>query len=156
MKTLILYATKYGAAGEIAQRIAKKIDGAVIHDLKQSGAPSLEEFDCVILGGSIYAGMLRKEAKSFIKQNASALCGKNLGLFLCGMDSSSERDYFNNNFPAEIIQAAKAMSFLGGIFDPGKVGLMGRLIMKAATKHDKYTDTIDNGKIEQFVEAMMG
>ena len=35
MKTIILYATKYGAAAEIARRIAAHIDGAIVHDLKQ-------------------------------------------------------------------------------------------------------------------------
>ena len=32
MKTLILYATKYGAAREIAKRIAEKMGGAALHD----------------------------------------------------------------------------------------------------------------------------
>jgi menaquinone-dependent protoporphyrinogen oxidase len=54
MKTLILYATKHGAAHEAAQRIAKHLDGAVLHDLKQGGVPSIAGYDCVIIGGSIY------------------------------------------------------------------------------------------------------
>ena len=73
MKTLILYATKYGAAYEIARRIAERIDGAVIHNLKQDGMPPLEEFDCVIAGSSVYVGMIRKEAKAFFTKNTAAL-----------------------------------------------------------------------------------
>ena len=156
MKTLLLYATKHGATREVAQRIAKLLDGAVLHDLKQGGVPSLAEYDCIIIGGSIYAGMLRKEAKTFAAQNADALRGKRLGLFLCGMDASQEQAFFKANIPADILQAAKATSFMGGIFDPKKAGAMGRLIVKVAAKQSEYIDSIDDEKIKQFAEVMRG
>ena len=154
MKTLILYATKSGAAREAAGRIAKHIDGAVLHDLKQGGIPSLAGFDCVIIGSSIYVGMIRKEAKAFLSQNTEALRGKAFGLFLCGLDATKEQEYFKVNFSSEILQTAKATAFLGGIFDPKKAGFMGRLIIRAVAKMPEYTDTLDDGKIAQFAEVM--
>ena len=156
MKTLILYATKHGAAREVAQRIAKLIDGAVLHDLKQGDVPSLTEYDCIIIGGSVYAGMLRKEAKTFLAQNADALRDKRLGLFLCGMNATQEQEFFKANFSPDILQSAKAASFMGGIFDPKKAGAMGRFIVKVAAKQSEYIDSIDNKKIKQFAEAMRG
>lgn len=154
MKTLILYATKHGAAAEAARRIAQRVDGAVVCDLKQGSVPSLTGFDCVVIGSSLYAGMIRKEAKTFLAQNAAALCEKKLGLFLCGIDASKEKEYFSANFPPDVLSAAKAASFLGGIFDPKKAGVMDRLIMKAVAKQSAYTNTIDEGKIAKFAEAM--
>ena len=154
MKTLILYATKHGAAREAAQRIANKMDGAVIHDIKQGDTPSLAEFDSVIIGSALYVGMIRKEAKAFLAQNADVLRSKRLGLFLCGMDGSQEQESFKTNFSPDILQASRASSFLGGIFDPQKAGVMGRLVMKAVAKTSEYTDTISNVKVDQFVEAM--
>jgi len=157
MKTIIIYATKHGAAGEIARRISEKIGNAVIHDLKQGAAPpSLADFDCVIVGSPVYAGMIRKEAKVFLSQNASALQGKCLGLFLSGLDASSEETFFRSNFPADTLQSAKAAKFLGGIFDPQKTGWLERFIIKIATKQSAYSNTIDDAKIEQFAEAMRG
>lgn len=153
MKTIILYATKYGAAAEIAQRIASKIDGAVIHDLRQS-VPSLADFDCVIIGTSVYAGMIRKEAKGFMSHNENLLREKKLGLFVCGMGADGEKTYFDNNFPSTLLQKAQAKSFLGGIFDPKKAGCLERFIMKIVTKKSTYMDTINDRKIEQFSEAM--
>jgi menaquinone-dependent protoporphyrinogen oxidase len=154
MKTLILYATKYGAAEEIAQRIAKRINGAVIHDLKQSGGPDLAAFDCIIIGTSVYAGMIRKEAKTFAWQNANVLREKKLGLFLSGMGESGEKEYFEKNFPPNLLQSAKAANFLGGVFDPKKANFIERLIMKIVTKQSGYLNNIDDSKIERFVEAM--
>ena len=155
MKTLILYATKHGAAREAAKRIAVKIPGAVLHDLKQDGIPALADFDCVIIGSSIYVGSIRKEAKTFLVQNADKLKEKKFGLFLCGLQEDEEKQFFASNFPPDILTTAKAASFLGGIFDPKKAGFMERFVIKAVAKLPDYTDRIDNDKIERFAEEMM-
>jgi len=154
MNTLILYASKHGAAREIARRIAESMNGAALHDLKQAGLPPLARFDCVIIGSSLYAGMIRKEAKEYLTQNADALGEKRLGLFLCGMDGGREKEYFEGNFSPDILASAKSAAFLGGIFDPKKAGAAGRLIMKAAAGQSGYADTIDDGKIKGFAEVM--
>jgi hypothetical protein len=43
---------------------------------------------------------------------------------------------------------------IGGIFDPKKAGIIGQFIMKAVAKQSEYSDTIDDSKIVQLVEAM--
>jgi menaquinone-dependent protoporphyrinogen oxidase len=154
MKTIVIYATKYGAAGEIAQRIANKIDGAAVCDLKRGSLPSLAEFDCVIIGSSVYAGMIRKEAKAFLIQNTNILREKKLGLFVSGMGESGEKSYFEKNFPPDILQSAKAASFLGGIFNPDKANFIERFIMKMITKQSRLVNNISDSKIEKFVETM--
>ena len=154
MHVLILYATKYGAAREIAQRISIHIDGAAVHDLKQGDPPALAGFDCVIIGSSLYAGSIRKEVKAFLAQHAAQLRDKKIGLFLSGMAPSDAKKYFADNFPADILQAAKATELLGGIFDPQKAGRMERIIMKVAAKQSEYTNTISDEKIKRFVELM--
>ena len=156
MKTLILYATKYGATHEIAERIAKRIPGAILHNLKQASIPALTDFGCVIIGSSIYGGSIRKEAKAFLAQNMDILKEKDIGLFLCGLRAEEENQYFASNFPPDILTAAKSASFLGGIFDPQKAGFLERLIIKAATKLPGYIDRIDDERIEQFVDKYLG
>ena len=155
MKTLILYATKHGAAREIAQRIAKNTSGATVHDMRNDGNPAVSGFDCIIIGSSVYAGSVHKEVKAFLSKNADNMRGKTLGLFLSGLDTSKEETYFERNFPADILKMAKARFFLGGIFDPQKAGFFERLVMKAATKQTAYTNTISDEKIRQFAEAMI-
>jgi menaquinone-dependent protoporphyrinogen oxidase len=154
MRTLILYATKHGAASEIARRIASLMDGATVHDLKHGGVPPLDGFDCVVVGGSLYAGMVRKEAKEFVLHNAADLRGKKLGLFISGMGGENQEKNFSANYPEETLKTAKAAYFLGGIYDPKKAGFMERFIMKAVAKLSEYTDTIDDKKIAEFVEVL--
>ena len=154
MKTIILYATKHGAAAEIAKRIAAQIDDSVTFDLKNDALPSLADFDCVIIGSSVYAGSFRKEAKAFLAQNADELCKKKLGLFISGFSESEEEKIFKDCMPNELLQAAKAAKVLGGIFDPAKFGFFERLVMRIVTKQSGYTSTINDEKIKKFVEAM--
>ena len=154
MKTLILYATKYGATREIAERISDNLEDAVSYDLKQGDLPDLAEFDCVIIGSSLYAGSIRKEAKAFLAKNVDTLRQKKIGLFLSGMASEDGQKNFADNFPGEIVQAAKASSVLGGIFDPSRVGRLERMVMKAVTKKSEYVSTIDDEKIKTFVKNM--
>ena len=154
MNTLILYATKHGAAREIAERIAAHMDTATLHDLKQANIPSPADFDCVIIGSALYAGTIRKEVKHFLSQNETQLRGKKIGLFLSGMGTDNEQTHFSNNFPPDLLQTASATGLLGGIFDPRKAGALERLIMKVVTKQSGYTNTISDEKIARFAETM--
>jgi menaquinone-dependent protoporphyrinogen oxidase len=158
MTTLILYATKYGAAQEIAQRIKNRMDNAVLHNLKDENIPALDQFDCVVIGSSLYAGSIRKEAKKFMALYADSLKGKKIGLFLSGIggeNEKSERTCINNNFPDVILKASKVSFVLGGAFDPKKAGLFDRLIMRIVTRKSGYINTISDKKIDLFVEALM-
>jgi menaquinone-dependent protoporphyrinogen oxidase len=155
MKTLILYASKHGATAEIARRIADKMGGTALHDLKGSGAPDLAGYDCIIVGSAVYAGMILKEAKEFVTQNTDILCKKQLGLFICGLDASRERACLEANIPRELMQSVKAARHLGGIFDPKKANVMERFIIKAVAKQSGYSDTTDEGRIVQFTQDMM-
>ena len=154
MKTIILYATKHGAAEDIAKRIAANIDGADTYDLKKGDAPQLGEFDCVIVGSSVYAGAFRKEAKAFLTENADELCYKRLGLFVSGMSESESDDVFKTNIPDEVLKAATVKRSLGGAFDPKKANFFERLIMKAVTKQSGYVSNISDEKIKEFAEAL--
>ena len=154
MKTIILYASKYGAAEEIAKRLATKIENSIIYDLKQDDVPQLNDYDCVIVGSSVYAGAFRKEAKSYLTQNADDLCKKKLGLFICAMSENNDEEVLKANVPEAVIQAAIAKSSLGGAFDPKKANFIERLIMKIVTKQSGHVDKIDDEKIAKFAESM--
>ena len=154
MKTLVLYATKYGAAGEIARRIAGQLDGVAVHDIKRDNIPSPEGFDCVIVGSSVYAGAIRKEAKEFLSDNEDILLKKKLGIYVSGIGANREAETLSANIPAALLQSAKTAKFLGGVFDPKKAGVFERLIMRIILKSSSYIDKIDDEKIMEFVGEM--
>jgi len=158
MKTLIVYATKHGATAKIAQHISENIQNSTLCDLKEGKVPNIQEFDCIIIGSSIYAGSARKEAKKFVAENANTLCQKRVGLFLSAMSAKEEEcnTYFEKNFDAKVLQTAKAKAALGAVTDPQKMNALERFIIKAVTKSKDYKNTIDAEKIKQFAKDMIG
>ena len=152
MKTLILYATKYGATEKIARRIADKIEGSVFYDLKEGNIPNIADFDCIIIGSSIYAGSVRKEAKAFVANNVVPLSEKTVGLFLSGF--AADDKYFATNYPKNLLDKVKTKAFLGGIFDPKKANAAERLIIKAVMKQSEYVESIDDDAIDKFVGGL--
>ena len=152
MKTLILYASKYGATEEIAKRIGKKMQDAVVFSLKQQKLPNLSEFDQIVIGSAIYAGSIRKEAKAFIAANLDELLSKPCALFLSGISEDSAS--FERNFPPKLLTHVKAKDILGGAFEPKKAGAIERFIIKIVTKQAGPINRIDDTKISLFVDAI--
>jgi len=154
MKTLILFATKHGAAEEIAKKIAGHIDNAETFNLKNENLPKISDYDQIIIGSSIYAGNFRKEAKAFLTQNTDELSKKKLALFASGMGEPDNDEAFKSNVPEAILQASTVSSILGGIYDPKKFNFFERLIMKIVTKQSGYFSNITDEKIKKFIEAL--
>jgi len=155
VKTLILYATKHGAAKEIAEKISGRIPESEVCDLKSGNIPALSGFECVIIGSSIYAGSVRKEAKEFAAKNAGELASKQVGLFISGMAKGENEQVFAANFPTEVLSAAKAKANLGGIYDPGRAGFFEKIIMRIVTKQSGYMSSVTDEGIAGFVELVV-
>jgi menaquinone-dependent protoporphyrinogen IX oxidase len=155
MKTLIIFTTKHGATLKIAERIAKYIDNATLLDLNSNRTFSVADYDCIILGSPITAGMIHKKVKDFAKTNLNELTKKQVGLFVSGLQAEGEAAYFQQNFPAKLLAEATVTAFLGGIFDPEKCGFVARKMIKAIAKLDRYTSTIDEEKIKTFSAKLM-
>ncbi len=154
MKTLILFATKHGATRAIAEKLAKKMDGAQVFDLASADAPAPGGYDVVIIGSSVYAGRLRKEAKAYAQKHQEALKAAVLGLFVSGLAPEGAKGYAEANYPKDVAAHAKVTEMLGGAFEPSKAGLFERLMMRVITKTSQATNTIAQEKIDRFAEAM--
>ena len=153
MKTLIAYATKHGAAKIIAEKIAEQIEGAELCDLQEIPMPAVEAYDCVVIGGSLYAGRVCEAARAFAAKQEASLRGKTIGLFVSGLAETGIEKYFQSNFPAAIVEKAKEKAFLGGVYDPAKCNFGEKLILKLLGKKG-YVSTISDEKIAAFVKGM--
>ena len=154
MKTIIYYATKHGAAEEIAKRLAEAVGEAVTVNLGGAEVPSPEEADRVIVGGSVYAGMLRKEMKEFLTKYQGVLAGKPLGVYLSGMSEEACNGALEKTEPEKLIAGAKAKGWLGGINDPAKCAFWERAILRMVTGKSAYVNTIDQARIDAFAAQM--
>ena len=153
MKTLIVYATKNGGTAEIAQQIAAELglNNTTLHNLKDK-PPNPADFDCIIIGSSIYAAKIRKPAAIFIADNLGILYQKRVGLFLSGIKENQE--YWQQNFPPRLLAHCKSGKFLGGIFNPKKAGLIDRLVMRTVGKIKAHHNSVDPAKITTFIQNL--
>ncbi|HWP79172.1 MAG TPA: flavodoxin domain-containing protein [Candidatus Acidoferrum sp.] len=155
MKTLIAYASKYGFTKTCAVTLAHKLPGKVdLCDLDAAG-PNLAEYDTVIVGGSVYAGQIRKPVKQFCAKNLEPLQKKRLGLFICGLAEGADAEKeLETSFPKELLAAAAAKESFGGACDFGKMNFMEKAILKKITGSNESTSRIDEAHIARFAQRI--
>ena len=75
MKTLILFASRYGATEEIAYMLKSAVGGDVtVRNIRERGI-TLDGYDTVIIGSCVYMFKLDKHIKRFLRRNEKALMG---------------------------------------------------------------------------------
>lgn len=155
MKTAIIYSSKHGTTEKVAQLIADKIKGnneiTLIH-LDGKNDLSLENYEKIILGTSVYAGKPSKKMCRFCEKNRSVLEKKLIGLFVCGMYHNPDvmEEELKNAFPDYLHNVAKTAAFLGGEFRLEKMNLLERFIVKKVAKITSSISKIDMEAIEKF------
>jgi menaquinone-dependent protoporphyrinogen oxidase len=133
MKTLILYATKYGATEEVARRLRKQLDGEVdLINVAASPVHSPEPYDTIVLGGSIYMGKIQKQLTNYIRKNIDVLEQKKIGLFICAAHPEEKKRIIElqQAFPASLNRKAAAKAVLGYAINFDKMRLIDKFIMR--------------------------
>jgi menaquinone-dependent protoporphyrinogen oxidase len=157
MSTIIVYASKYGTAEKCALILKDMLkDNVTVSNIKDVGKiGDLDGFDTIIIGCSINAGKIKDKAKKFVQQNLSLLSKKKVGLFLCSLTPPDKAGhYFQENFPGQLVQHAKARGLFGGELIYEKMNPFDRFILKKITKKDTSKSFIKMENIEQFAGQM--
>jgi len=142
MKTIIIYSSTYEYTKECAERLKEYLLGEVIVvKATMDVIPQLDEFDNVLIGGSIYMGQIQKNMKEFCASNVALLKDKRVGLFLCcGLPEKFEQA-MKDAFPEELLKKAIAKECFGGELRTEKMNLVHKIIAtfmkKAVAKEGK-------------------
>jgi menaquinone-dependent protoporphyrinogen oxidase len=156
MKTAIFYATTHGTTEKIVgimqQTLGKQ--RTQLFNLKTSEPVNMTNFDRIIIGGSIHAGMIQKCVKDFCKNHTLELLQKPLGLFTCGMNDPEFETQFQKAFPEILRKHALAQQTLQGEFIIEKMNFFQRLIVRKVSGIHESISRIDPQKIAAFAEKM--
>lgn len=153
MKTAIFYMSKHGCVEKAASLLKKylKNDEVEIFNLKKDKLKSLNNFDKIIIGGSLHAGMLQKKIKTFYTKNLNILLKKELGIFLCCMeDGEDAKKQFNKVYPENLRNHAKATGLFGGEFVFSKMNTIEKIIIKKIAKTDKDVLKFKEEEVKAF------
>ena len=118
MKTLIVYGTKYGYTKSCADDLKHMMKGEVeAVNAAKAKIKNFDEYDKVIMGGSIYMGIPNKHIKAFTKKNADKLQGKKIGLFICCAGVDKFQESLAKTFPVSLIENAVSTECFGGVMN---------------------------------------
>ncbi len=157
MKIAIIYSTKHGCTDKCAHTLSNEISiNSTLINLEHSTEINLDEFDTVIIGGSIHAGSVNKKIKKFIDKNTDALLNKTLGLFLCCLfEGDVALKQFEDAFPENLRNKAIAHGLFGGELDFSKMNIIEKAIVKKVANVDDSVSKINYSNIKGFAEKFI-
>jgi menaquinone-dependent protoporphyrinogen oxidase len=156
MKILIAYRTQYGAVEKCALIMRGKLLATVeLLDLKQKRNPEIGDFDIILIGGSIYEGLIQREVISFCGRNRETLLEKKVGLFLCCLDKRERSgDQLNSSYPPWLTAHAFVSRSLGGILDLEKLLPMDCYLVNKLDDIKKSGDLLDYDGLDDFCQKV--
>ncbi len=165
MRTLIAYATSHGTARNCAEHLLELLDGdTTLVQLGVQKVPPLDDFDQIIVGGSIHIGRIQKPVRKFLVDRYDELVTKRLGLFICCLAEDKEADdELATAFPEPLRERAIITSAFGGCFLPARVNFIQRkameMIIRRMPDNEDYSpgddvDHLDMEAIKVFAERM--
>lgn len=152
MNNLIVFATKHGTTKLCSEILSSKLLGeTTLVNIRKDKMPNLNNFDTIIIGGSIYAGQIQESIKNFNNNNLEYLTKKRLGLFICHyLRGESAILEFEDTYPFDLKDKAIAKGLFGGEFNLKKMNFIEKLLIKRATKADKLLPKINYHAIDEF------
>mgnify|MGYP000858062063 CR=1 FL=1 len=147
-KVLVLFATKYGATAEIAEKIAEVLQagGAQTDVMDVKRVKSIAEYSVVVLGSASYIGSWRREMTRFVEKNVVELSQKMIWVFTSGPTGTGDPQELMKGilYPPKLkaamdtIKPADITVFHGAI-NPGKLsGLEKWIIGKVGASIGDY------------------
>jgi len=152
MNTLIVYASTHGCTEKCAHKLASQLPNSpTVVNLKKSARIDLNDFETVVIGGSIHAGRMQAAVRKFCQKNLSQLKQKRIGLFVCCMEENEKaQQQFDEAFPSELLEQAIAKGFFGGEFDFDKMNFIVKAIIKKMANVDHSVSKIAEDEIGKF------
>lgn len=155
MKGIIIYSTKYGSVEKAAKILQSKlnIETSLVNVMKEK-VPSLEEFDIVMLGGSIYVGRVQKQLTKYINEHLEELMNKKVGLFICAGQEAEVQKVLENAYPKDLYNHADAKETFGYEYNFEKASFIDKFILRKMAGVTSSVSNINSEKIEAFAKQM--
>jgi menaquinone-dependent protoporphyrinogen oxidase len=142
MSILVAYASKHGATGEIAERIAENLReaGQDADARPVQAADNLGDYEGFVLGSAAYMGHWLKDAAAFVRKNQDLLAQRPVWLFSSGPLGTETTDAKGVDLhsaaePTELPEFQEAIHPRGhrvffGVLDPDKLSFTERSLRK--------------------------
>jgi menaquinone-dependent protoporphyrinogen oxidase len=156
MKAIIIYESLHGSTEKCAKLLGRQIKSDIkISRLRENEDIEIEEYDTVIIGGSIHHGVIQTRIENFILKNQSKLLEKKLGLYLCCMEEGQTAlDQFAKAYPGELRKKAHAKGIFGGEFNLSKMSFFEKKLTRKLIGVKSSVSKINEEEIMNFAQKM--
>jgi menaquinone-dependent protoporphyrinogen oxidase len=146
--------SRHGTTAKVAAEVKDILgsENTVLVDLEKDQVPSLDEFQTIIIGGSVHAGTIQQELRTFCIRNKDELLKKRLGLFMCYMKKDLREMEFEDSFPSDIRKHAIATGFFGGEFLIERMTEEERNAVRIEKGVEETVSRLDHNAIQKFIE----
>ena len=142
MKTLLVYATRYGATAGTSEAIAKVLreegfDVKVVN-AKEEKIKDITQYELIVVGGGMQMGKWTGETEDFLKKFQKELAQKKVAIFVSSVmksvyecegkteDLEKTRKEYLEDKPAKYGLEPIAVGLFGSVVDYNKMGLIER------------------------------
>jgi menaquinone-dependent protoporphyrinogen oxidase len=150
MKNLIVYATKHGTVKKCAEMLKAKLNGETVLANVNDEVLDLEDFDTVILGGSIHIGKIQKKLYNYAEDNLNQLLKKKVALFICSGEDNPE--YITASFPEGLLNHAVSKQLFGGELILENLNFFTRFLMRRIMKIKNGYSRIKESNISELAD----
>ena len=170
MRTLLAFASKYGATKQYVKPLANMLDETVdIIDLKDEPVVDMSLYDKIVVFTPVYAGDAPKYVKKFGKKYSAQLMEKPFGICFCCMTEIQSQilGYAYNTFGRPMVDKCVEVASIGGVFQYDKMSMIEKQMLKVATKNQAYRQgqliqldgktnfsTVEEYKMQAFANKM--
>lgn len=156
MKAIIMYTSKYGCTEKAAYLLKAQLgEETEVVNLMLAKEPSLDRYDTVILGGSIYYGKIQKEMTEYILKNQTELRDKRIGLFICaGTKREQAVQELKTSFPEDLFNEAVTKEVFGDEIYVQKLSFMDKIVLRMIKGKDLTGSGLSKATIENFALVM--
>lgn len=156
MKTLIVYASTYGCAKSISEKMGEELEGEVaLLNLKHQNIPDIQDYDRIIIGSSAKGGRIQKSIYNFCCDHIDELKQVIIGLFVC-CSEINEKDAINNleAYPEQLLIVAQSTAVFKGNHNFEMMNFMERLIIKNINRLKYKPVKVDYEAVQHFSRRM--
>ncbi len=153
MKSLIIYGSNHGFTEKCTEILGSKIQGDyTLLNIKAKKDVCINDYNTIIIGGSVHAGKIQKQLKEFMIENEQVLKNKRIGFFLCCADYDNVNHYYESEFPRSLLEHAFAKVHFGHAYYLDKLNFMLKAVIKKVAKVDKSEENIRYDQMDILIK----
>lgn len=154
--TMIIYATKHGSVENAVKLLTEKLEGKVtVINIMNEDPPELNEYENVILGGSIYVGKIQKRLSKYIVKHLSELLTKRIGLFICAAQEEEIREKeLIESFPEMLFEHAVCKEIFGYEIHYDDMNFIEKKVVGSILGHKSNYSELSDAKIDSFSKVL--